>query len=569
MKIDISPSRREYLDSTGKIVLKACPGSGKTTTISYKLNQLIEKSSSRAVHRIACLSFTNIAKDEIAKKYVEFSGKSIGHPHLVSTIDSFINSFITLPFHYLVTKISDPFEIVQNDEDLDKYWSSTKFFSKDKRQLQYLYKPSTISRNAAGFYTSNGHRPKADKVDLKVFDKYAAALKKWQKERRILTNNDSAYCALLILRNFPRVAQFLAKKFNYIIVDEAQDTSEIQYNIFSELTANGLQNIELVGDPYQCLYEWRNATPQQFLQKWKDPEWKQLDLNENWRSSQPIISCYSVLREAEPLIECMVGGDAPKPIHVVRYKDGSERAALSIYRELCEKYKENQVLVRSNETVKLLTSTTENTEFWKSQHAQRILQSVINFKNRQIKKAIDDFRFTALAVGNADASYDKLIRLNNDAKNDADFNGVLIRCLNSISNLEETLLEWTSTVSSNLTKHLKITPALNFTLKKHWCIKHYGEKMEVLLKLTDNPLPFDITTIHAAKGATLDTALLFLRKGSLSLNDFKTPNLQSNEKQRMLYVAMSRPRHLLAVAVQDIYDEKAIRATFGPECVII
>ena len=70
--IDLNTQKKSYINSRGKVVLKACPGSGKTTTIAYKLHTLIETEyTKRNFGGIACLSFTNIAKDEIKEKYLK------------------------------------------------------------------------------------------------------------------------------------------------------------------------------------------------------------------------------------------------------------------------------------------------------------------------------------------------------------------------------------------------------------------------------------------------------------------------------------------------------------------
>ena len=101
MEYELTPQLQTYLDARGKIVLKASPGSGKTTSIARKMMVLQDECSSTygRFSGIACLSFTNTAKNEINEKYNELSGGSIEYPHLVSTIDSFINRYITLRFY--------------------------------------------------------------------------------------------------------------------------------------------------------------------------------------------------------------------------------------------------------------------------------------------------------------------------------------------------------------------------------------------------------------------------------------------------------------------------------------
>jgi superfamily I DNA/RNA helicase len=106
MDIQITAQRQTYFDARGKIILNACPGSGKTTCIIHKLPLLEKECAQRfgTYAGVACLSFTNVAKFEILHKYKAAHGRDFKYPHHVSTIDSFINQYITLPFYNLLNK---------------------------------------------------------------------------------------------------------------------------------------------------------------------------------------------------------------------------------------------------------------------------------------------------------------------------------------------------------------------------------------------------------------------------------------------------------------------------------
>lgn len=92
MNIDITPERKSYFDARGKIILNACPGSGKTTCIVHKLSLLEEECKQKygRYSGIVCLSFTNNAKHQILNKYRQIHNHDFRYPHLVSTIDSFL-----------------------------------------------------------------------------------------------------------------------------------------------------------------------------------------------------------------------------------------------------------------------------------------------------------------------------------------------------------------------------------------------------------------------------------------------------------------------------------------------
>ena len=117
--------RLAYLQARGKVILNACPGSGKTTTIAKKILNLETSEEIGGHSGVACLSFTNSAKDEINEAYRKLSGKSLQFPNHVSTIDSFINKFITLPFYNLLNRDFSRPKILDHTNILDDMWKTT------------------------------------------------------------------------------------------------------------------------------------------------------------------------------------------------------------------------------------------------------------------------------------------------------------------------------------------------------------------------------------------------------------------------------------------------------------
>ena len=100
----LTDEQKAFLDAEGKVILCACPGSGKTYVVGKKLLKYL--ASWPHTHRgVAVLSFTNIASKEIMRQTVELSGgttQTIGLPHYIGTLDSFIDSFIFLRFGYMM-----------------------------------------------------------------------------------------------------------------------------------------------------------------------------------------------------------------------------------------------------------------------------------------------------------------------------------------------------------------------------------------------------------------------------------------------------------------------------------
>lgn len=581
--IDLNPQRQAYINARGKVVLNACPGSGKTTTIAYKLHTLVEKEY-KSINKggIACLSFTNVAKDEINQKYIEFSKKTLSYPNITSTIDSFINTYITLPFYYLFSGRYERPNILDKNSDLDSFhinelWDykkrKHKHLNRENNPLIYIYKPSSIVKDLDGNYTSNGNLPDALKVDINVFNDYAKTIKTWQFEKGILTNSDSTVLAYNILCKYPQVTIALAKRFSYIMVDEAQDTSEIQHSIFDKLIENGMENIELIGDPYQSLYMWRNAKPKVFMTKYSDPYWQGLDLSDNWRSTQKIIDTYSLLRNStDEIISAKKQSDIEHPIYVLTFEEGNETEALEKYHKLCICYKENQVVTRGIDLSEKLSGTSQNNNnYWKNPLGLKIINSITDLNNGNIKSAIDNFRSIIIDITYKKISYKEKREKLKELKGDYNLNAKLNKMLIEIADFNIILAEWTKKTTEKLSDFSELTSPLELELKKGSFSPNHKILMSDLFLEKKMKWNFPISTIHKVKGMTLDTTLLFLHKNrhSISLADITPSDGDLTENQTMIYVAMSRPRYLLAIAIENTVGTDKIIEKLGNNIKII
>ena len=101
------------------------------------------------------------------------------------------------------------------------------------------------------------------------------------------TYDDAMYWSLLVLRRFPAVAAAVAGRFDELLVDEAQDTSELQLACLVELcTTDRLRSLVLVGDLEQSIYSFQGATPQELADVVRHRNLTPMSLVENHRSSQ-------------------------------------------------------------------------------------------------------------------------------------------------------------------------------------------------------------------------------------------------------------------------------------------
>ncbi|WP_276347908.1 ATP-dependent helicase [Daejeonella sp. JGW-45] len=566
MQFDITPDNKPYLDGRGKIILNACPGSGKTTAIAYKLGALVKECEQTygPYAGIACLSFTNTATEEIASKFRGLTNSYLSFPHSVSTLDSFINRYITLPFYYLMGKPSKRPIILDVVSFLDEM-NLGYFPAKSKQPLVRILQPSKLKFESTGEISWNGNRPKAQTVDLAIFDKYAATFKNWQLNNGYLNNDDSTYIAFRLLNKFPSIADDLVQRFPYFIIDEAQDTSEIQYKIFDILIAAGLTNIEYVGDPYQSLYEFREARPDLFLARFADTaNWKPLRLKDCRRTSQQIINAYSLFRSpAEVSIISSCKHTTDHRLKVLRYDPANLSDLISRYEALIDITKENYILVRGSTHLEMFGAKFSSEQPWKHGAARSLVDAQQFYNGGNVKSAVDTLRKFLVEIQVPAADRKEQWNLREKMKEDLDVNIQLFEFLRRMPSIDDTLEAWTKKVVDFIYSELNVTIDLQLKQKGK---AFYALNLKALLYPEIN-VDYPVTTIHKVKGMTFHSVLLVLSENStaanISLSEFKKPTGLPSEKQRMIYVALSRPEAMACIAVPNTIGEEKVKEYLG------
>jgi len=580
MNIIINNQLKKYIDSSGKVVLNACPGSGKTTAIALKLIDLSKKEEYffKRHSGIACLSFTNTAKEEIGDCFYKLSGNIIRYPNLVSTIDSFINQYITLPFYYLICNGIRP-KILEKDIVLDDILENklNQYRCTNQKPLYYIYKPSSIKIEKNNSFSINGHIPSAEKVKEETFNQYCKSIKSWQKNTGLLTNDDSAFFALHLLKKYPRIGEYLAKRFNHIIIDEAQDTSEIQYAIFDKLIEVGLKNIEFIGDPYQSLYEWREATPILFLEKYNS--WNGLELTNNRRSSQQIIDTFSLIRNKKDYSITTDNILVGLPINIYKYNVNFD-SIISHYENECKKnkFENNHIVVRGNGLKSKIMGTDIEYKPWKSITPYQIINARIDLFKGNVKNAIKVIRklYISLLYNNIDHRTQR--DLEDEISINIQLNSLFINILTNLPSFDLSVEKWTQNTQLFIKKQFSLNTNLDFEIRNRNSSNFNKDTLNETINSCFNKetrnFVTPLTTIHQVKGKTLDSILIIFNekshKENITFYDIiSSENEFPSEKQRMIYVAMSRPRYLLSLAFPNNILNEEIKLKFGSEIKII
>lgn len=574
MEYDMEPEERKlYFNARGKTIVTACPGSGKTTSIVNKLYTIGKEVENESKHSgVLCLSFTNKAVEEIRTAYRNMHNEEIAYPNKVSTIDSFISQEIVLPYWYLYEKCKSA-PIIINDPLLlhSLFWSR---YTKDGKLQEicvirgfgnapFSFKPEEINI-ASNTYYHGIHKLRAE------LQSYGKKVVEYRIQKGYLTSSDVVYMALEILDKNPIISELIVRRYPYIIVDEAQDTSEDQYKLIEKLSKAGLKNLELIGDINQSIYEWRFARPDILETFTRNPNWNHIPFVNNRRSVQRIIDLYSKLIPSDralPIVSTKVN-DIGLPIIIYRYDKSNSGAIISHFEKICNDNGLHDwlILTRGHNLGKMLSGRKEEPDYWKSPIAKNLLNTYTSFKYGNIRKAVQQMSLVWAELKYKESEYEKKKTFVKDTIDDFNKSTYLINSIFKMPGLDETFHSWTVTMPKFIqeTFGLDKEPELEVYKRK----KDFDIKEMAKTKLSDffgcsyeNNGGRLIQTIHSVKGASTDAVLLFVSENSkgnqISLNEFKVGE-SMNERQRMIYVACSRARQFLAIAVPSTYPTDKI-----------
>lgn len=582
---DITPQRQAYLEARGYTILTACPGSGKTTSIVKKLltvSHYCEEHYGKHTG-FACLSFTNKACAELKQKYMELHDERLVFPNEVLTIDSFIMQYVVLPFWYLCDACKKKPIVVNEASILDRIYYNNILINNKWQQypimtlrtfasLMHRKNPSLISKDKAGFKWN--HKTITDENEIA----YCTAAFTYRLEKGFITSSDALWIACDILDHHQDVAKALVARFPYIIVDEAQDNSELHFEFFKLLKRAGLQNIEFVGDICQSIYGFNNAKPELLQSMMAEGVWNVLPLSECRRSNQRIINLYSKLKSSDvPTITSHDVEDKGIPIVVYKYDDENVRDVIRDFNKICKdnKLSTKMILARGVDKCKTLAGVKDvDFKYWKSELPYLLIDAVLAFESSDMDYA---FRKMRLVLSDllTDNSHDAKRQFIHEIEHDIDWNAKIFEFLKKVPPLSFSFKEWSNQTCSLLQTYwgLENRPEfIPYQKKVGYTMKEMADvPVEQYHQSNDNGSEYykSVDTIHAVKGATLDAVLLFMsadsRGQSISLKDFpSSPVSVMTESQRMIYVACSRARQFLALAVpRSITDEKIRRALTG------
>lgn len=267
----------------GPLLVLAGPGSGKTRVLTHRIAYVINHLGVRP-YNILAVTFTNKAAREMearVKKLLDEDVKGIWlgtfHAICARILRREANA---LPF-------SSNFVIFDDDDQLTLTKRALKELNLDEKQ----YRPSGVhaaistAKNNLVFPESFDKRSYRDEVVAKVYKRYQELL----VQNNAVDFDDLLVWAWRLLEENPAIREEYARRFQYILVDEFQDTNLVQYELLRHL-ASYHQNIFVVGDEDQSIYRWRGADYRNVLRFEEDyPKSQKILLEQNYRSTQMVL----------------------------------------------------------------------------------------------------------------------------------------------------------------------------------------------------------------------------------------------------------------------------------------
>ncbi len=278
------------------VLLIACPGSGKTRTLTFKIAYELSRLKTDKEFIIA-ITYTNNAADEI-KDRVELLGVDTTQLW-IGTIHSFCMEWILKPYHLYSNRLKNGFKVC-NSFDTEKLLTEIcKKYSNPKVTFYDFQYYATIN----GTYKFTSKTSNQNNHIKAILKEYFSILEKNNQ----LDFEQILFYAYDLLKAKPIISSILCKLFPFILIDEYQDTKEIQYHIISKiLNANkGCSKTLIVGDPNQSIYNSLGGypMPKNELEKLLGFELKKLSLDKNYRSSEAIINYFDYYKTfATPII---------------------------------------------------------------------------------------------------------------------------------------------------------------------------------------------------------------------------------------------------------------------------
>jgi DNA helicase-2/ATP-dependent DNA helicase PcrA len=278
----------------GPLLVVAGPGSGKTRVLTERVRFLL--SLPERHFKVLALTFSNLAANEMADRLSDLG--DLRDRTTISTFHSFCLELLSDRGRHI--GITGPLQIFEQYEDRKRVLINAVQSEPDlalilenagdRRSQDQLLGDWLREISRVKSHPLSGRRAIGDDL-ARMIDSYNATL----AASGAYDFDDLLLLAYRLLSEVPKVAELYQRIYRYVCVDEAQDLNEAQYAVLKALCCGQFQNVIMVGDPKQSIYGFNTSDPKYMERFALDFAAKKVELSENFRSSQMVVSAAQCL----------------------------------------------------------------------------------------------------------------------------------------------------------------------------------------------------------------------------------------------------------------------------------
>ncbi|RXE59650.1 ATP-dependent helicase [Acetivibrio mesophilus] len=573
-EIEIITSDHLLSDFDHHFKVFAGPGAGKTYWLINNIRNILKNSTKLfASSKVACITYTNVAVDEIQTR-LDMAGDRVE----VSTIHSFLYNCLVKPYVHLLKNENGNYLV--NIERLDGHddhipsvgrilgngqMSSVIFKNKIKNDELHDVLASLewyLNGDDMILQPRNEWQRKRFKklMDLNLFYAYKAMF--W--DDGIIHHEDVLFFSYEILKQFPLLRSFIAAKYPYIFIDEFQDTHPVQTKILKWISEAG-SIIGVIGDPAQSIFQFQGASRTDFLE-FKLPGQKNYAIMYNRRSTRNIINLLNHVRGTDEVVqECYRDIDGSevcviidKSTEGIIKKFNAERECLGLNGDSC-------IVTRRNDAVTMLKSCVGNcnVSVWSDflevdSKRQRFIEIILTAQeyanNSMYETAVKEVMKIFKTDKNGELK-DPFTSCSFEIKNLFKRSIAVALLVYLTSNRDENLKKNVLTFYNDL---ITFFNGMGITLKKvsSGAFKTFAQVSNVIdlvlgLKLGEEKKS-TIRTIHKSKGAEFQSVLVYFEDNE-DIKHLLNPDVKSADDDcRLYYVALSRAKDFLCIATDEL-----------------
>ncbi len=398
---DLNKAQQEaVLNHKGPALVIAGAGSGKTRVLTYRIAYLLSMGVSPS--RILALTFTNKAANEMKERISTMVSPDLARNLWMGTFHSLFARILRreaevlgFPSNFTIYDTIDSRSLVKTivrELNLDeKIYKPAEVFGRISAAKNNLVTP--------GVYLGSGEFQVRDQVSRRprlgeVYDRYVKRCKHFGA----MDFDDLLLQTNLLFRDYPAVLDKYREAFDYLLVDEYQDTNYSQYLIVKKLSELH-RNLCVVGDDAQSIYSFRGARIENILNFKNDyPDYRIFKLEQNYRSTQTIVNAAnSVIKRNRGQIskEVFSKNENGEPIRVVKAADDREEGFLVAghisdlrFRDQLE-HKDFAILYRTNAQSRIFEESLRRMNI-----PYKVYGSLSFYQRKEIKDLLAYFRIT-------------------------------------------------------------------------------------------------------------------------------------------------------------------------------